>query len=287
MHAQEFVTRGFGVLPGLLTGERLQRARDAADRAVAAPEGIACERPNNTLVPLRWNHDLVGLVVSARERIATAVGARDLRWISGYVSVKHPHSPPLWWHQDWWAWHHRVSFERAASQVSVLCYLSDTTAETGALRVLPGSHAASVPLHRVLPEAHSDDSTGLDLQHPAMADQPEQVTLAVRAGDAAITDYRLLHGTHANASDRRRDCVLLNFAPNWSDLPEDLRGHLVRHSALPSEDEPGPYGTLAGILPTFDGRRCDVPLERNAPADFATTEHQQLQEGLGGGRRPG
>jgi hypothetical protein len=27
--------------------------------------------------------------------------ATDLRWISGYVTVKEPRTPPRWWHQDW------------------------------------------------------------------------------------------------------------------------------------------------------------------------------------------
>jgi len=270
--AHEFGKSGFVVVPGMLADERLLRARQAAARVVAAPRGISCERPNNTLVPLRWDDELVGLVLAAYQRIALAVGARDLRWISAYVSVKEPHSPPLWWHQDWWAWHHHVSFEREAVQVAVLCYLSDTTVETGALRVLPGSHAASVPLHRVLPEAHRDDSTGLDLKHPAMADHPEQLTLALHAGDAVVTDYRLLHGTHANTGDHRRDCVLLSFAPNWRDLPDDVRGHLVRHPALPRDDEPAPHGTVVGLLPTFDGQRRDLRLDRNAPPVFAISE---------------
>jgi hypothetical protein len=34
----------------------------------------------------------------------------------------------------------------------------------------------------------------------AMRDHPNQVTLSVRAGDAVVTDYRLLHGTHANTN---------------------------------------------------------------------------------------
>jgi hypothetical protein len=269
--AREFRSRGFVVLPGLLTGEPLHRARIAAERAVRHPGGIACERPGNTLVPLRWCDELTGLILAGHTRIGRAAGARDLRWISGYVSVKEPHSPPLWWHQDWWAWDHPVSYGQDPPQIAVLCYLSDTTAGTGALRVLPGSHAASVPMHRVLPEAHSDESAGLDPGNAAMTDQPDQVTLAVQAGDAVVTDYRLLHGTHANAGDHRRDCVLVSFTPNWSELPADLRGHLIRHPALPTGDEPRPATPLRTLLPSFDGARLDLPLSRNAPPIFTTS----------------
>jgi ectoine hydroxylase-related dioxygenase (phytanoyl-CoA dioxygenase family) len=164
-----------------------------------------------------------------------------------------------------------ISFERAPAQVAVLCYLSDTNLDTGALRVLPGSHRKSVPLHRLLPEAHSDESTALTLGHPAMVDQPGQVSLEVRAGDAVLTDYRLLHGTHANVGVHRRDCVLLSFAPNWSYLPEDLRSHLIQHPALPQRGEDTLTATTTYLLPSFDGPRCDLPLNRNAPAQFDIT----------------
>lgn len=270
--ASRFHRAGFVVLDGLLTRSQLERARAGADRTVARPAGVPCERPNNTLLPMRWDDPLADLVLAARDRTSAAIGARDLRWISGYVSVKEPHSPPLWWHQDWWAWDHPVSLLHDPVQVAVLCYLSDTTAQTGALRVLPGSHAASVPLHRVLPEAHSDESTALDLDHPAMTDHPGQVTLELRAGDAVVTDYRLLHGTHANCGPRRRDCVLLSFTPHWNELPDDIRGHMISHPALPQDGESGPAGQLAALLPGFDGARRDLPLNRNAPPDFTVSQ---------------
>lgn len=269
--AEEFRRAGFVVLADLLRSQHLPLARAAAERAVAAPAGISCERPNNTLVPLRWDSVLVELVAEARDRIIAAVGARDLRWISGYVSVKEPHSPPLWWHQDWWAWDHEISGHPEAAQVAVLCYLCDTTVRTGALRVLPGSHASSVDLHAVLPEAHSDESTALDPTHPAMVDQPGQVSLELRAGDAVVTDYRLLHGTHANAGDHRRDCILLSFAPHWSELPGDVRAHLISHPALPTPEESRPDTTLETLLPAFEGPRRDLPLNRTAPASFTTS----------------
>lgn len=263
--ASQFHHDGFVLLPGLLAPGQLEHARAEADRTVAKPAGLSCERPNNTLLPLRWDDTLTELVLASHHRISTAIGARDLRWISGYVSVKEPHSPPLWWHQDWWAWEHPVSFRHDPVQVAVLCYLSYTTVQTGALRVLPGSHAASVPLHRVLPEAHSDESTALDLGHPAMIDQPGQITLELHAGDAVVTDYRLLHGTHAHSGPYRRDCVLLSFTPHWNELPDDIRGHLISHPALPQHSESGSAGQLAVSLPTFDGPRRDLPLNRNAP----------------------
>lgn len=267
----QFANDGYCLLPGLLAPDAVECAREAVCEVIAKPHGETCERPNNTLVPLRWDDEIVALVTGDGRRLAESVGADDLRLISGYISIKTPKSPPLWWHQDWWCWDHPVSYHPAAAQVALLCYLCDTDSRNGALRVLPGSHLRSVPLHAVLPEAHADDAAALDPAHPSMTDHEGQVTLDLAAGDAAVIDYRLLHGTHANDSDRRRDCVLVSFAPNWRSLPSDIRGHLIQHPALPIDaEEQASSMALRGLLPSFDGIRHDLTLNRNAPREFET-----------------
>jgi Phytanoyl-CoA dioxygenase (PhyH) len=267
-----FSESGFAQLPGWLPATVLESVRGAvAKKLVNAPDDESCKRPNNTLVPLRWDDDVVAQMLGeqgAVQRLSHLVGAGDLRWISGYLSIKDPHSPPLWWHHDWWCWDHPVSYRKAPGQVALLCYLSDTTENSGALRVIPGSHASSIDLHALLPEAHADTSSVLAPYHRAMRDHPQQQTLCVSAGDAVVTDYRLLHGTHANATDARRDCVLLSFTPNWCGLPDDVRAHLISHPALPGAGEAARGGPVADLLPDYDGDRADLPLNRNAPAEF-------------------
>jgi Phytanoyl-CoA dioxygenase (PhyH) len=263
----DLANAGFVLLPGLLTADEVETFAEHADRLAETPPAGACERPNNTLLPLRWDDPIVTGTLGAEHRlrrIERALAATDLRWISGYLSTKAPASPPLWWHQDWWCWDHPISFRRPAAQVAIACYLTDTTEANGALRVLPGSHLRSHPVHAVLPEAHSAESGALAGTHPAMSDQPGQLTLSVAAGDAVAMDYRLLHGTHANASGRRRDCVLLNVTPAWADLPAEVRAHLISHPALPGPTD----GSAQAWLPAYDGPRRDLPLQRHAPASF-------------------
>lgn len=247
--------------------------RADVDVVVAAPLPLGCERPHNTLAPLRWNDRLVQRVLASKRRrqaLADAVNARDLRWISAYVSVKNARSAALWWHQDWWCWDHAVSNRREAAHVAVLCYLSDTTEQNGALRVLPGTHHQSVSLHASLPEAHTHEAGDLDETHVAMRDQPEQLTLELGAGDAVVVDNRLLHSTHPNESGERRDCLLLSFAPSWRNLPSDLRAHLIRHPALPSDAERAAEPErLVDLLPTFDETPRDLQLNRVAPNEFS------------------
>jgi hypothetical protein len=270
--ARGLAESGYSRLPGFLGPRLVAALRYEVDRALDRPPVPGCERPHSELTPLRWNDRVVDLILRDQRRrraVATATAGDDLRWISAYISVKRARTPPLWWHQDWWCWDHPVSLRPAVAQVAVLCYLSDTTPETGALRVLPGSHRRSVPLHATLPEAHAraDD---LSLDDGAFADQPGQVTLSARAGDAVVVDYRLLHGTHRNLSADRRDCVLLSFTPSWRDLPRGIRAHLVQSIALPTDAErPGPSSWLSELLPRFAGTPADLELKRDAPAVFA------------------
>ncbi|HEX2065700.1 MAG TPA: phytanoyl-CoA dioxygenase family protein, partial [Candidatus Thermoplasmatota archaeon] len=226
----------------------------------------SCVRPHNTLAPFRWDHPLTRLVTQAGrlERLRGTTGGSDLRWISGYVSTKAPASPPLWWHQDWWCWEHPRTYEPSPPQVAVLCYLSRTDPANGALRVIPGSHRQSHPLHAVLPQAHAEATHGLDESHPALQEARDQLTLALKAGDAVALDYRLLHGTHANRSAVRRDCLVANFAPSWTTLPDDIQAHLVRHPCLPTSTEDPP----PGLFPTYTGIPRDLALHRHAPASF-------------------
>jgi hypothetical protein len=267
-----FLRDGFLVLERFLGQEEIRALGADVEAVLAAPLPPGCERPHNTLAPLRWNDQISQQLLRSdvrRDALSEAVGARDLRWISAYVSAKQAHSAALWWHQDWWCWDHPISYRAEAAQVAVLCYLTDTTSKNGALRVLPGTHHRSVALHATLPEAHTHEAGDLDGAHVAMRDHPDQVTLELEAGDAVVIDYRLLHSTHPNEKDERRDCLLMSFAPSWRDLPSDLRAHLIRHPALPSEAERASGSSDAlMLLPTFDGTPRDLDLNRIAPSEF-------------------
>jgi hypothetical protein len=270
--SRDFGRDGFVVLQGFLDGRETAEINTLVESALRLPRELACTRPHNTLLPLRWNDPIVQMLLKSGRRMQAlrdASGADDLKWISGYVSIKEAFSPALWWHQDWWCWDHPVSYQREAPQMAILCYPTETSMHNGALRVLPGSHLRSTSIHALLPEAHGQGAGNLESEHVAMNDLSGQATLSLRAGDAVAIDYRLLHGTHGNASGSRRDCILLSFTPSWRQLPESIRAHLIDHPAQPSENEASQTAMMISDLrPTFDGMRRSLPLNRNAPAEF-------------------
>ncbi|ARQ00064.1 phytanoyl-CoA dioxygenase family protein [Pseudorhodoplanes sinuspersici] len=276
-HSPTFAETGFALIPSFLALRDVSALRAAVDKTLTAPRHAGMSRPGNDLLPLRWDDAIVARCLGSPRCMAllrSVLVPRDLKWLSAYVTSKAPLSPALWWHQDWWCWDHPVSYQKVAPQVAVLCYLTDTGVENGALRVLPGSHRTGGTLHRALPEPHSQAANGLPEDHAAMADHPGQVTLALHAGDAVVLDYRLLHGTHANRSAERRDCILLSFVPAWRDLPAEIRAHMIAHPALPDAGESGARRgcAYADLLPQFDGEPASLPVNRLPPADFAAHE---------------
>jgi hypothetical protein len=269
-----FESKGCGVLPNFLEAQELRALACPLAKVLSLARQPCMSRPGNDLIPLRWNDAITERILSSERRIQrlqNLLKAPDLKWLSGYISTKPAQNPPLWWHQDWWCWVHPISFRPDATQVAVLCYLTDTNPKNGALRVLPGSHLTNTPLHRVLPEPHGEGANSLPTNHPAMADYPGQETLSVKGGDAVVIDYRLLHGTHANESLSDRDCILLSFIPNWRSLPTELKAHLIAHPALPDETE---VSILSGcaydeLFPQFDGAPASFPVTRLRPATLA------------------
>jgi len=270
-----FTAEGYLVLKQLISPTEISMIQQEADRVLTQERLSACVRPNNTLTPLRWNDRLVDLFLGSGERLkrlAVGTGGASLKWISAYISSKDPGTGPLWWHQDWWCWHHDQSFKKEATQVAVLCYLQPTTEDSGALRVIPGSHHRHIPLHEQLPRAHDHD-LDLDSGHPAMADHPDQLTLNLEAGDAVVIDYRLLHGTHANIGANRRDCLMLTFTPDWDRLPSDIQGHLSRNFALPQPGESiEAISYDPGLLPDFDALAFDLEIDRVPPSYFTVSD---------------
>src|SRR6266566_1447714 len=167
-------------------------------------------------------------------RAMSSLGAEDLHWLSGYVISKPPHSPRLWWHQDWWAWQHPISCALMPAQVSVMIYPAGAGELNGCLRVIPGSHRTRHRLHDLLPEAHGPEVNSIPHHHIAYATQPDEVSVPVRPGDIVLCDVRLLHATFANPSDGERPCVTLWYTPGYRYLPEEFKQHYAQHPCQPN-----------------------------------------------------
>ena len=106
---------------------------------------------------------------------------------------------PVPWHQDGTS----DPFELdPARSITLWAALTDATAESGALRVIPGSH-----LHGYLPTRYDDpdsEGRGRPLRTDIPAGSPDPVIVPVAAGEALLMDVRLLHASPSNTSSAPR-----------------------------------------------------------------------------------
>ncbi|MFV0129808.1 phytanoyl-CoA dioxygenase family protein [Streptomyces sp. HMX112] len=260
---QRMATDGFCLIPGALDPQLVDRLRALAERKLDSEKRDHFERyaHHGSLIPIHVEDDPHADVLTspALDDAFRRLGFTDPRWISGYVISKPPGSPGLWWHQDWWAWDHELSFADRPAQIFCMLYLQHTDRENGALRVVPGSHRGHHELNDILPEPHTVDIENQPPDSVSHLPVPGELTIEADPGDLVIGDVRVLHATHPNTSGARRTAVDLLFTPDFRDLPEEFRAHYVRQFCLPKAGwwrEPGhPLRTapVSRMLPTYDG----------------------------------
>jgi hypothetical protein len=265
---------GFVVLPSALDSSMLQRLCSFADSHLASEEEQHFEqfRFHGSMLPLSLSDSIVRELASSSVILTElkALGFAQPKWLSGYIISKPPESPPLWWHQDWWAWDEPTSFEPMPPQLFVMYYLTDVGPENGCLRVIPGSHRMQHPLHSALPEAHGPEIGMHSLTDVAHGPREDEVSVCVRAGDAILGDARLLHATHPNSSASRRTCLTTWYLPTFDKLPSSLKAYIIGHPALPpagwwNDPETTVSRDLHDLLPIYGGSAQPAKYNRVPP----------------------
>ena len=109
------------------------------------------------------------------------------------------------WHQDYPYWFVSVE-EDAADIVTAIVFLDDTTAENGAVRVLPGSH-------RLGPAARDPNDPSRYLADPTRLDARREMVVEVSAGSMLLFGALLLHRSSPNATSAHRRALLPSYQP--------------------------------------------------------------------------
>jgi len=122
------------------------------------------------------------------------------------------------WHQDNWYWS-----SEPGKVVSAAIYLEDTDADSGCLRVIPGSHLGPAVEH--VQSANGAWST---------VDEAQAVDVACPAGTVVLFSANLVHGAYDNFSDRSSYRTAWHYTPSSYDLERyPSSGHPDRHSLSP------------------------------------------------------
>lgn len=230
-----------GYLGGLavLDAAELARARRHAEQLVARMGGAP--RPADMLQPhlhFRWAFDLAThpAVLAAIESLL----GPDLLVHSSSLFYKPPKSLAcVAWHQDGLYW--RLSRPAVAS---AWIALTDSTSESGCMRVLPGSHARGA-LPYTDGAAAPEDLLASGLRTRAPIDERAARAVELRAGEMSLHHVDLLHASAPNRSLEPRMGLAVRYVPPWvsQQLPHHdvvlARGRDDHHHYTLRDEPPG------------------------------------------------
>jgi non-haem Fe2+, alpha-ketoglutarate-dependent halogenase len=128
----------------------------------------------------------------------------DILVHSSNIFCKQPHDPAfVSWHQD----AHRWGLD-TPRLVTAWVALTDSTAENGCMRVVPGTHRERLP-HNARPGGDSMLKTAaLDSNE---IDESRAVDLVLQAGQMSLHHADLVHGSRPNGSDGKRIGVAVRY----------------------------------------------------------------------------
>lgn len=143
------------------------------------------------------------------DAVEDVLGSPDLMVWNTNFFIKEANDPAfVSWHQDstYWGLSH-------SDIVTAWIALSDSTIESGALRVVPGTHVRDQLPHRDTQNKDNLLSRGQEVM--VEVDEADTVSLPLRAGEASLHHVRLVHGSEPNRSPDRRIGFAVRYIPTY------------------------------------------------------------------------
>ncbi len=136
-------------------------------------------------------------------RVSDLLGENVVGWGCHYFCKMPRDGKRVEWHQDATYWP-----LTPAKTVTAWLAIDDADAGNACMQFVPGSHLSG-PLAFEVDDG--DPSTVLNQKVPGIERYGEPVDNALRAGEISLHSDLLLHGSEANASDRRRCGLTLRY----------------------------------------------------------------------------
>jgi non-heme Fe2+,alpha-ketoglutarate-dependent halogenase len=202
------------------------------------------------------------------EVVADLLG-EDLLLTDSVFRIKEPGSSTHYgWHQD----SARIEVDPAPAIVYVA--ISGATVENGCLAVVPGSHDRVRPFDLV----ENPGQAHRRVARVRAVDPRAAVYMELRAGQVAVFNANLIHGSAANRSVAARFAILHDYTPASARQSVGRgSGQLVRgrdafahfaHEPVPSKDFEANAAMRRRILTEYPENILMGPLESGAKPDF-------------------
>ena len=260
-----FERDGFFIFEGILDAEILERLRQASDASLGEQEAAHFAEQVATGSMILIDGSLIDRYPAFSELVAyprvlealASLGFPDPKFGHGRIISKPPHSPPLFWHEDGRFWNDPVSYTPLPIQCFLMFYLTDTTAQNGCLRAVPGSHLKRHPLHDRIPAQRTNRQVQYEApDDPSFARADGEIDVPLRAGDFVIGYGSLLHAAHGNRSATRRTCLTMWYYPAYPDLPERTQASVAAaetRARAPGHANPDVAARLAPLAISYAG----------------------------------
>ena len=216
-----FDTFGFLYFPGLLA-DRIDRISEEFDAIWADHGGGHNGKPHDetqrsAIFPFPDRSEyLSSLLDDPRVHdIASSICGEDFNYTSGDGNF---YAGDTQWHSDGYGTRPVLTFKMAF-------YLDRITRDTGALRVIPGSHRVGDPYADAIEAKLARSGPGFGVP----GDQVPAQALEISPGDIGVFNHSIKHASYGGSGHRRM--FTMNFSERWpDDKLQELRGTLVKEA---------------------------------------------------------
>src|SRR5215213_1422232 len=181
----------------------LRRALEAVEQRMGGPLRGDLRHKSHLLFPFLAELVRHPLLLDAVEDV---LGPDILCWNTNFFIKEAANPAFVSWHQDSTYW--GLS---APDVVTAWVALTPSTAENGAMAVIPGSHKLDQVPHRDTFHQHNLLTRGQEIA--VEVDEQEAVPLTLQPGEMSLHHVRLVHGSAPNPSADRRIGFAIRYIP--------------------------------------------------------------------------
>lgn len=203
-----------GLPPVFATEQMAAHNRDLAELMKLLKSGETAKDIREWHETSRW---LSEICMNPRilDLVEGILGPNYFMWASNFF-IKEPHTKEVvGWHQDAYYWPLSPH-----NSVTVWLAFTDVDAGNGAMKIVTGSHKSGLIKHQRNDPTKTDSVLTLELEKGSFRED-SAVQFCLQAGEIWLHDDAAVHGSPANASDRRR--VGLTIRYSGTNVKNDLR----------------------------------------------------------------
>ena len=239
---------GYVVFRDVLDADLMAEASDHVDWLAARHPDLRPENYHHVL--MRTDPFWVRLVSDPRllDIAQQFIGPDIALFASHYICKPPGDGLPVLWHQDGAYWP-----LDPMEVVTLWLAVDDSDTENGCMRVIPGTQ--TLDLKALRKNAEVESVLGSETPQEFF-DESKAVDLVLRRGDVSVHNPRIVHGSEANTSPRRRCGLTIRYIPTTTRVtnPEFGEVFLFRGEAVPGINTYAPWPRFrAGEHMDFNG----------------------------------